>query len=94
MTYITAFPDFDYEISKYRIDGFVDASTRGDACPCMRNEHFTIWYDYRNPDRRAIKGAKRFTLAENSSLEIIIETNDFREIRKWAVNRKCSAGQE
>ena len=83
MTYFKcAFPDFDYEISEYRIEGFVDASRKGDACPCITNDRVTIWFDYHNPDKRAIKGAKRFTLADNRTLEIIAETDNFEEIRK------------
>ena len=80
--YKCAFPDFDYEISDYQLEGFVDASQRGDACPCIKNDRVTIWFDYLNPDKRAIQGAKRFTLAETRTLEILAETDDFEKIRK------------
>jgi len=88
-----AFPDYDDDLDRpeYLLPGFVDNSWKNEPCPSKWNEQLgiTVWYDYADPDKRELPHATRFAAVRDHSelsgpgfAEVIIESDDFAEIRK------------
>ena len=73
MTYLSEFPDFDYDLPVIR--GFHDDSWHNDVCPslsCTLQYHtihgdfdgatIKVWCDYADPKRRESMTARRYTI--------------------------------
>ncbi len=69
--------------------GFSDASWRQDACPCIASDDakLIIWIDWPEPEDRMNPDAKRFKVCRASDGDLLIDSDDWRQILYWLGHR-------